>query len=71
MLEVKKDSGAALSTKKEISEKSHGSATAPDSIFPEEGEQQCFWTGTVGRCVLKFGHFPATPHKEDHGPKSY
>lgn len=33
----------------------------------ESGEVklQCFWQGAHGRCVLEFGHFPSTPHKED------
>ena len=29
-----------------------------------EGEQQCFWQGAHGRCILRFGHFPQVGHQE-------
>lgn len=29
-----------------------------------EGEPQCIWQGTRGRCTLRAGHFPDAAHRE-------
>jgi hypothetical protein len=29
-----------------------------------EGDAQCLWQGSHGRCILKLGHFPWLGHKE-------
>lgn len=35
----------------------------------KEGEQQCFWQGIHGRCILRYGHFAAgVAHREMEHP---
>jgi len=34
-----------------------------------DGDIQCFWQGALGRCTLRYGHFPAVPHSEDLAKK--
>jgi hypothetical protein len=38
--------------------------SAVDAAAADAGDIQCIWQGTSGRCVLKQGHYPATPHRE-------
>ncbi len=38
---------------------------ADEQYIMRKGDSQCLWHGSVGRCVLRIGHFPQIPHKEN------